>query len=70
MTAGGAAFVLGSLLQAAAPQVVMLVVGRVMLGIGIGFANQVPPRAPHLCGADSWHVVQLRRLWHLKLWCC
>ena len=46
MTTGGAAFVLGSLLQAAAPEVVMLVIGRVMLGIGIGFANQVPPRAP------------------------
>ena len=46
MMAGGAAFVLGSLLQAAAPEVVMLVIGRVMLGVGIGFANQVPPH-PH-----------------------
>ncbi|CAK0787208.1 hypothetical protein CVIRNUC_010424 [Coccomyxa viridis] len=43
MTAGGAAFVLGSLLQAAAPEVVMLVIGRAMLGIGIGFANQACP---------------------------
>ena len=43
MTAGGAAFVLGSLLQATSPEVVLLVIGRVMLGIGIGFANQVFP---------------------------
>ncbi len=70
MTAGGAAFVLGSLLQAAAPEVVMLVIGRAMLGIGIGFANQVAPPSHQLCGADSCHVAQLSRLQHLKLWCC
>ena len=62
MTAGGAAFVLGSLLQAAAPEVVMLVIGRVMLGIGIGFANQVTPPSHQLCGAASCQVVQLSRL--------
>lgn len=62
MTAGGAAFVLGSLLQAAAPEVVILVIGRVMLGIGIGFANQVPPHLHQLCSTDSRQVVQLSRL--------
>ena len=41
MAAGGSAFVLGSLLQAAAPEVVMLLIGRVRLVVGIGFANQV-----------------------------
>lgn len=42
MALGGLAFVLGSALQAAAPVIEMLVIGRVLLGIGIGFANQVP----------------------------
>lgn len=41
MALGGLAFVLGSALQAAAPEIVQLVVGRVLLGVGIGFANQV-----------------------------
>ena len=62
MAAGGAAFVLGSFLQAAAPEVVMLVRGRGMLGIGIGFANQVTPPSHQLCGAASCQMVQLSRL--------
>ena len=41
MALGGLAFILGSVMQAAAPGIVMLVVGRVLLGVGIGFANQV-----------------------------
>ena len=41
MALGGLAFVLGSALQAAAPEIVQLVIGRILLGIGIGFANQV-----------------------------
>jgi predicted MFS family arabinose efflux permease len=41
MIIGGAAFVLGSVLQAAAYEIVMLVIGRIVLGVGIGFANQV-----------------------------
>ena len=41
MALGGLAFVLGSALQASAPEIVQLVIGRVLLGVGIGFANQV-----------------------------
>ena len=40
MTLGGLCFIAGSLLQASAPSVACLVVGRILLGVGIGAANQ------------------------------
>ena len=39
--AGGAAFLAGSALGGAAFNVYMLIFGRILLGIGVGFANQV-----------------------------
>ena len=52
MTVGGAAFGIGTALVAAAVNVPMLVVGRIVLGVGVGFAAQVTPlylteMAPH-----------------------
>ncbi|XP_010035051.3 hexose carrier protein HEX6 isoform X1 [Eucalyptus grandis] len=41
--AGGAAFLAGSALGGAASNVAMLIFGRVLLGIGVGFANQSVP---------------------------
>lgn len=41
MVAGGAAFLAGTALGAAAFNVYMLIVGRLLLGVGVGFANQV-----------------------------
>ena len=38
---GGAAFLAGSALGGAAFNIFMLIFGRVLLGIGVGFANQV-----------------------------
>lgn len=38
---GGLAFLAGSALGAAASDVYMLIFGRVLLGVGVGFANQV-----------------------------
>ncbi|PKI54532.1 hypothetical protein CRG98_025046 [Punica granatum] len=40
---GGAAFLVGSALGGAASNVYMLIFGRVLLGIGVGFANQSVP---------------------------
>ncbi|KAL6005079.1 Hexose carrier protein hex6 [Asimina triloba] len=40
---GGAAFLAGTPLGAAAFNVWMLIFARVLLGFGVGFANQVPP---------------------------
>ncbi|GMH31460.1 hypothetical protein Nepgr_033303 [Nepenthes gracilis] len=40
---GGAAFVAGSALGAPASNVYMLILGRVLLGVGVGFANQAVP---------------------------
>ncbi|KAK8583736.1 hypothetical protein V6N13_109132 [Hibiscus sabdariffa] len=40
---GGAAFLAGSALGAAALNVYMLIFGRVLLGVGVGFANQSVP---------------------------
>lgn len=39
--AGAAAFLVGTALGGAAFNVYMLIVGRLMLGVGVGFANQV-----------------------------
>ncbi|XP_056160264.1 hexose carrier protein HEX6-like [Syzygium oleosum] len=41
--AGGTAFLTGSALGGAASNVAMLIFGRVLLGIGVGFANQSVP---------------------------
>lgn len=38
---GGVTFLTGSALGGAASNVYMLILGRVLLGIGVGFANQV-----------------------------
>lgn len=38
---GGAAFLAGAALGGAAFNVTMLILGRVLLGVGVGFANQV-----------------------------
>ena len=39
--AGGAAFLAGAAFGSAAFNVYMLIVGRLLLGVGVGFANQV-----------------------------
>ena len=41
MLAGGFTFLVGAALNGAAQNVAMLIVGRMLLGVGIGFANQV-----------------------------
>lgn len=38
---GGVAFLIGSAISGASVNVYMLILGRVFLGIGVGFANQV-----------------------------
>ncbi|KAK2383287.1 hexose carrier protein HEX6 [Trifolium repens] len=43
IVAGGTAFLAGTTLGAAAFNVYMLIVGRLMLGVGVGFANQAVP---------------------------
>ncbi|KAI6672260.1 hypothetical protein NL676_000166 [Syzygium grande] len=49
--AGGAAFLAGSALGGAASNVAMLIFGRVLLGIGVGFANQSVP-----CTSRKWRL--------------
>ena len=41
MTMGALLFIIGAALQAGAQRLAMLIVGRVMLGFGVGLANQV-----------------------------
>ena len=41
MLVGGLVFLLGSILNGAAMNIAMLIIGRLLLGFGIGFANQV-----------------------------
>jgi MFS family permease len=38
---GGISFIIGASLNACAVNLPMLIIGRIMLGVGIGFANQV-----------------------------
>ncbi|KAJ4958258.1 hypothetical protein NE237_025369 [Protea cynaroides] len=40
---GGISFLIGAALNAAAVNLVMLIMGRIMLGVGIGFGNQAVP---------------------------
>lgn len=43
MTIGGLVFLIGSIFSGAAMNVTMLIVGRLLLGVGIGYANQSVP---------------------------
>lgn len=41
MLFGGVSFLVGSIVNGAAMNVTMLLIGRILLGVGVGFANQV-----------------------------
>ena len=41
MLFGGLVFLLGAILNGAATYIAMLIIGRLLLGVGVGFANQV-----------------------------
>ncbi|KAJ4954467.1 hypothetical protein NE237_011250 [Protea cynaroides] len=43
MIIGGLVFLIGAIINAAAVNVAMLIIGRILLGIGVGFANQSVP---------------------------
>lgn len=43
MLIAGIAFLAGSILNAAAANLAMLIIGRILLGVGVGFANQSVP---------------------------
>lgn len=55
MVTGGFAFLLGAALQAAAYDWWMLIVGRILLGVGIGFANEVRMPGSH-CACVIWEL--------------
>ena len=42
MLIAGLFFLLGTVLNAIARHIILLIIGRVLLGCGVGFANQVP----------------------------
>lgn len=44
MILGGFTFLIGGALNAAAENIAMLIIGRIFLGIGVGFTNQVSQR--------------------------
>ncbi|CAI0416338.1 unnamed protein product [Linum tenue] len=46
MLSGGLVFLAGAIINAAAVNVAMLIVGRLLLGVGVGFCNQVFPSLP------------------------
>lgn len=41
MLSGGTLFLIGAIVNGCATNVAMLIIGRILLGFGIGFANQV-----------------------------
>ncbi|XVF67013.1 hypothetical protein PTKIN_Ptkin10aG0086400 [Pterospermum kingtungense] len=43
MLVGGIAFLIGSILNGIAMNVALLIIGRLLLGVGVGFANQAVP---------------------------
>jgi MFS family permease len=48
MLGGGVIFLVGAILNGAAADVAMLIIGRILLGIGVGFSNQVIHVVPNL----------------------
>ncbi|KAH6818227.1 sugar transporter 1 [Perilla frutescens var. frutescens] len=65
MVAGGLLFLAGALLNGAAQNVGMLIIGRVLLGFGVGFANQEGAEVSVSGGRHSDAVVpDLRRRLH------
>lgn len=54
MFVGGVAFLVGSILNGIAMNVALLIVGRLFLGVGVGFANQSVP--VYLCEMAPAHV--------------
>ena len=49
MFSGSLAFLIGAALQALAQDWAMLIIGRILLGVGIGFANEVCMSRNHPC---------------------
>eukprot|EP00249_Psilotum_nudum_P014959 c25091_g1_i1 orf=204-1778(-) len=43
MLVGGSSFLVGAALNGAAQDIAMLIIGRILLGVGVGFANQSVP---------------------------
>ncbi|KAK1567336.1 hypothetical protein Q3G72_011014 [Acer saccharum] len=43
MSFGGFAFLIGAIINGVASNIIMLIVGRLLLGVGVGFANQSVP---------------------------
>ena len=41
MVIGGLVFLIGAIINGAAMNVAMLIIGRLLLGVGVGYANQV-----------------------------
>ena len=53
MLAGGVLFLVGSAINAGAANIAMLIVGRMLLGFGVGFTTQVgaPKKSPYYNGS-------------------
>lgn len=58
MILGGGAFCIGAILCAFAQDLAMLIIGRVCLGAGVGFANQVS--LPHFLHVTHMFVLMFR----------
>ena len=53
---GAVSFFLGGVINAASMNVAMLIIGRILLGAGIGFGNQVRPKLLNL--KISWYFLK------------
>lgn len=53
---GGASFFVGGVINAFAQNVAMLIVGRIFLGFGIGFGNQVSPNFHYFVFSPYFHI--------------
>ena len=47
MLIGGLVFMAEAIINAAALNITMLIIGRILLGIGVGFANQINIKSPN-----------------------
>lgn len=64
MLLGGCLFLAGGAINGGAENIFMLILGRILLGFGVGFSNQV-----YIFASSLWLLVWLITQVCIKLWC-
>lgn len=64
---GGALFLIGGVINGGAENIAMLIVGRILLGLGVGFTNQVSQRM-HVLNTSAIALLDQCLISHFKFY--